>query len=471
MAYSSVTYTGDGSTRVYSIPFPFLSRDYIHVYLLRKDEAEPFEIGSHEMEWLTEATLRLPQPAPASGDTITIRRVTDREKTFVDFRDGSVLSEEDLDAQSQQLLHICQEAFDALSEEGAQGAVNEALRILDKCREILAQLENAHIEALADIKCLLRQAEEYVAQAKAQADRACACADDAEQTLAEMGNLVIMGTSAYNLEHSWLAEKDYTVGDVLTLPEGIVYFPGRNVLFLGSEGTVWYNGMQYDETVCEEGEKLVSNTVTLRMDIPKGTPLHVWVVASNVSQHAEDIYKKLLIIQQDVQANSDRAAECADVSCECATQSKHYSEEARRHAQTASNAAAEATEQADRAEQAADDAEAAAIYADRVNRRFGIFTVKHEDKLTLAPNGFYIVWEGLPVCCTDSLPLKPHDCTSGEDIPMDEGFYLCVPGPTKPTDPDEPGDGGDGGNIPGGGSSDVTVCGARKSLIAITPKP
>lgn len=471
MAYSSVTYTGDGSTRVYSIPFPFLSRDYIHVFLRRKDEAEAFEIGSHELEWLTEATLRLPQPAPASGDIITIRRITDREKTFVDFRDGSVLSEEDLDAQSQQLLHICQEAFDALSTEAAQGAVEEAWRILDKCKEILARLEDAHIDAISDIKCLLRQAEDCAA-------RSCACADRAEDALDQMGNLVIMGSSAYNLEASWLAEKDYTVGDILTLPDGIVYFPGRNVLFLGSEGTVWYNGMQYDEQVCEEGEKLVSNTVTLRMDVPKGTPLHVWVVASNVSQHAEDIYKKLLIIQQDVQANSDRAAECADVSCECATQSKHYSEEARRHAQTASNAAAEATEQADRAEQAADDAEAAAIYADRVNRRFGIFTVKHEDKLSLAPNGFYIIWEGLPVCCTDSLPLKPHDCTSGEDIPMDEGFYLCVPGPTKPTDPDEPGggggDGGDGdggGDIPGGGSSDVTICGARKSLIAVTPKP
>ena len=392
----------------------------------------------------------------------------------MDFRDGSVLSEEDLDAQSRQLLHICQEAFDALSEEGAQGAVTEALRILDKCREILAQLENAHIEALADIKCLLRQAEEYVAKAKAHADRACACADDAEQTLAEMGNLVIMGTSAYNLEHSWLAEKDYTVGDILTLPDGIVYFPGRNVLFLSSEGTLWYHGMQYDEAVCGEGEKLVSNTVTLRMNVARGTPLHVRVVASNVSQHANEVLEKVEIIQKDVQENADKAAECADVSCECATQSKHYSEEARRHAQTASNAAAEATEQADRAEKAADDAEAAAIYADRVNRRFGIFTAKREENLRLAPNGFYIIWKDLPVCCTDSLPLKPHDCANGEDVPMEEGFYLCVPGPTKPpvTDPDTPGTGGGDGNIPGGGGThEVTVCGARKSLIAITPNP
>lgn len=274
MAYSSVTYTGDGSTRVYSIPFPFLSRDCIHVFLRRKGEAEAFEIGSHELEWPTEATLRLPQPAPEAGDVITIRRITDRDTTFVDFRDGSALPEEERSAQSRQRLHIRQEAFDALS----------------------------------------------------------------------------TGTAA-----------------------------------------------------------------------------------------------------------------SADVSCQCATQSKHYSEEARRQARTASNAAAEATEQADRAEQAADDAEAAALYAERANRRFGVFTVKHADKLALAPNGFYIIWGDLPVCCTDSLPLKPHDCKSGEDVPMNDGFYLCVPGPTRPTTPEGP------GGIPGGGA-DVTICGARKSFIVVTPK-
>lgn len=462
MAYSVVTYTGDGSTRVYTVPFPYLSKDYIHVWLHRKNEDEAFELSPLELEWLTDASLRLPSPAPAAGDTITIRRVTDREKAFVDFRDGSVLTEEELDQQTAQLLHICQEAFDALSSDTAQAAADEALRILERCKEVLARLEEAHIDGLADIKCLLRQAEDCAA-------RACACAGRAEDALTQMGQLTIMGSSAYNLEASWLAEKDYTTGDVLTLPDGIVYFPGRNVLFLGSEGTVWYNGMQYDEQVCEEGEKLVSGAVTLRMNVPKGTPLHVWVVASNVSQHAEDIYKKLLIIQKDVQDNADRAAECADVACECATQAKHYSEEARRHAQTASNAAAEATEQADRAEAAADDAEAAALYADRANRRFGIFTVKGEDKLALAPNGFYILWADMPVCCTDSLPLKPHDCAGGADVPMEEGFYLCVPGPTGQLPPG--GGGEDGGTAIPGGSSEVTVCGARKSLIAITPKP
>lgn len=460
MAYSIVTYTGDGSTRVYAVPFRYLSKEYIHVYLHRKDEDEAFEISPLELEWLTDASLRLPAPAPAAGDTITIRRITDRERAFVDFRDGSVLTEEELDQQTAQLLHICQEAFDALSSDTAQAAADEALRILERCKDVLARLEEAHIDGLADIKCLLRQAEDCAA-------RACACAGRAEDTLTQMGQLTIMGSSAYNLEAAWLAEKDYTVGDVLTLPDGIVYFPGRNVLCLGAEGVLWYNGMQYDEQVCEEGEKLVSNTVTLRMDVPKGTPLHVWVVASNVSQHAEDILKKILIIQSDVQDNADRSAECADVSCECATQAKHYAEEARRHSVVSSNAAAEATEQADRAEQAADDAEAAALYADRVNRRFGIFSLKHEDKLPLAPNGFYVIWPDMPVCCTDSLPLKPHDCAGGGDIPMEEGFYLCVPGPEKPSDPDAPGE--DGG-IPGGGASEVTVCGARKSLIAVTPR-
>ena len=107
MAYSYVTYTGDGSTQIYTVPFPFIKQEDIHVFL----DAE--EVPTERMEWLSEASIKLDAP-PEQGAIIRIRRDTDKEEVVVDFHDGSVLSEEDLDQNTRQLLFIAQEAYDAL---------------------------------------------------------------------------------------------------------------------------------------------------------------------------------------------------------------------------------------------------------------------------------------------------------------------------------------------------------------------
>ena len=107
MAYSYVTYTGDGSTQIYTVPFPFIKQEDIHVFL----DAE--EVPAERIEWLSEASLKLDAP-PEQGAVIRIRRDTDKEEAVVDFHDGSVLSEEDLDQNTRQLLFVAQEAYDAL---------------------------------------------------------------------------------------------------------------------------------------------------------------------------------------------------------------------------------------------------------------------------------------------------------------------------------------------------------------------
>lgn len=107
MAYSYVTYTGDGSTQIYTVPFPFIKQEDIHVFL----DAE--EVPAERIEWLSEASIKLDAP-PEQGAVIRIRRDTDKEEAVVDFHDGSVLSEEDLDQNTRQLLFIAQEAYDAL---------------------------------------------------------------------------------------------------------------------------------------------------------------------------------------------------------------------------------------------------------------------------------------------------------------------------------------------------------------------
>lgn len=107
MAYSYITYTGDGSTQIYTVPFPFIKKEDIHVYV------DAVEIPEEGFEWLSDASIKL-KTAPESGVTIRIRRITDKEEAVVDFQDGSVLSSEDLDQNTRQLLFVSQEAYDAL---------------------------------------------------------------------------------------------------------------------------------------------------------------------------------------------------------------------------------------------------------------------------------------------------------------------------------------------------------------------
>lgn len=107
MAYSYVTYTGDGSTQIYTVPFPFIKQEDIHVFL----DAE--EVPAERIEWLSESSIKFDMP-PEQGAVIRIRRDTDKEEAVVDFHDGSVLSEEDLDQNTRQLLFVAQEAYDAL---------------------------------------------------------------------------------------------------------------------------------------------------------------------------------------------------------------------------------------------------------------------------------------------------------------------------------------------------------------------
>lgn len=102
MAYSYVIYEPDGASDIFGVPFPYLSRRHIHVSI--DDSEVPFE-------WLTDTMIRL-TPAPTSGQLVFVRRVTPKDTPETDFKDGSVLSESDLDRQVLQLLYIVQESYD-----------------------------------------------------------------------------------------------------------------------------------------------------------------------------------------------------------------------------------------------------------------------------------------------------------------------------------------------------------------------
>ena len=103
MALSFVTYTGDGSNQIFNLTFTYLQQSEVGVKV--DNVAVTFT-------WLDSSRVQL-TTAPISGAFVEVRRTSSRTARVVDFQDGSVLNEAALDADSQQLFNLSQEAFDA----------------------------------------------------------------------------------------------------------------------------------------------------------------------------------------------------------------------------------------------------------------------------------------------------------------------------------------------------------------------
>ena len=104
MANSFVRYTGDNSTTSYSIPFSYRATGDLTITLA----------GSATTAYSLNAagTTLTFNTAPASGVAIEIRRTTSQTTRLTDYASGSVLTENDLDTDSEQAFFMSQEAID-----------------------------------------------------------------------------------------------------------------------------------------------------------------------------------------------------------------------------------------------------------------------------------------------------------------------------------------------------------------------
>ena len=103
MAYlARVSYTGNGSTTQYSLPFSYIATTHIKAYLDNVETALFSVSGS---------TLTF-NSAPANAVAILIKRITPTDARLVDFQDGSVLTESDLDKSADQNFYVVQEQSD-----------------------------------------------------------------------------------------------------------------------------------------------------------------------------------------------------------------------------------------------------------------------------------------------------------------------------------------------------------------------
>lgn len=114
---------GDGVTRVFSVPFPYISKTHVQVRV--EGAIVPYS-------WLSETSIQL-ATAPAVNAVVDRRRVTPRDTLLVDFVDGSTLVESDLDLSALQVFYLAQEAFDlgeaslGVTEDGSFSALNRRI--------------------------------------------------------------------------------------------------------------------------------------------------------------------------------------------------------------------------------------------------------------------------------------------------------------------------------------------------------
>ena len=104
MANSFVRYTGNGSNRAYAINFSYRSTDDLST-LVAGSAVTAYVLDS------AGTTLTF-DVAPANGAAIEIRRTTSQTAKLVDYVSGAVLTENDLDTDSDQAFYMSQEAID-----------------------------------------------------------------------------------------------------------------------------------------------------------------------------------------------------------------------------------------------------------------------------------------------------------------------------------------------------------------------
>src|SRR6056300_782508 len=104
MANSFVRYTGNGTTTTYAIPFSYRDTADLSATVAGVNiTAYTLDAAGTNLTFTT---------APANGSAIEIRRTTSQTTKLVDYVSGSVLTENDLDTDSNQAFFMGQEAID-----------------------------------------------------------------------------------------------------------------------------------------------------------------------------------------------------------------------------------------------------------------------------------------------------------------------------------------------------------------------
>ena len=259
MAYSFVTYTGDGATTQFAVPFGYIRKEHLQV--------EVDGSATTAFTWVNASTIELDE-APGSGIAVKLLRVTPVSASLVDFTDGSTPVARDFDTANTQNLYTNQElrdiseATDVLSSQ----ALTTANTALANSQTAITTADGAVVTAngavvTANSAVVTADAATAVAaQSAADAAAAVVTADDADskadQAIAAVANALLF-TVVTNVAAIPASPDDQDAVEVTDstgiesftplsgLPSGFVGDAGLSVRLLYSEGSSAWTWLQY----------------------------------------------------------------------------------------------------------------------------------------------------------------------------------------------------------------------------------
>ena len=107
MPLSSVLYTANGSTTQFDITFSYIDTTHIKVFIDNVEDTSFTFVNTSRIQTST---------TPSNGAIVKIERQTPTNARLVDFQDGSVLTETDLDKSANQNFFIVQENVDDIAD-------------------------------------------------------------------------------------------------------------------------------------------------------------------------------------------------------------------------------------------------------------------------------------------------------------------------------------------------------------------
>lgn len=177
MAFSYVTYIGSGALTNFTFPFPYLDR---------ADIKATVDTNPVTFSWVNDNTISI-TPAPPLDSSVVIYRETKKDQPLVDFRDGSVLTEKDLDTSNRQFFYIAQEVSDL-----SIGTVDQLNAIVDEAQTYKDQAYTSERLAYNHKE----DASDYKDQAKIFKDQAGVFAGQAQTAAANVGSQVTAAQTA-----------------------------------------------------------------------------------------------------------------------------------------------------------------------------------------------------------------------------------------------------------------------------------
>lgn len=195
MSSTIIYYEGDGVTQDFVIPFDYLAKRFVYVYVNGEEQVGGNSDTVGINYYFAEPTTIRFLEAPASGTIVLIRRITPSTERVVSFNDGSLLKAKDLNVSTLQAYHIAEEARDI-----SEGSFNpdEFLNWDAKNRRIINLADPIDDNDAVNYKTYKddaegafqsrNQAEVFAFNAQASASTAVSAANSAKATLSNVND-------------------------------------------------------------------------------------------------------------------------------------------------------------------------------------------------------------------------------------------------------------------------------------------